>query len=32
MAKKQSTGNFRKLIVIFWALIALPIVGSSLLV
>lgn len=32
MAKKQSTGNFRKLIVIFWALVALPIVGSSLLV
>ncbi|MFM7078442.1 MAG: penicillin-binding protein 1A [Bacteroidota bacterium] len=32
MAKKQSTGNFRKLIVIFWALIALPIVASSLMV
>lgn len=32
MANKQSTGSFRKLIVIFWALIALPIVTSSILV
>lgn len=32
MANKQSTSSLRKLIVIFWALIALPIVTSSFLV